>query len=113
MRSHWVVSPEQLLMVLAHPAKPGGSGSRPRKSRYCWRTKKFVLSIGFGPFVSSSSMMVTVAVDCDARAAPLGLLRLIVKLSVPSAYESLTMATEKVFADASPAAQVAVPMVLL
>src|SRR6266852_6186891 len=109
MRSHWVVSPEQLLMVLTHPAKPGGSGSRPRKSMYCWRTKKFVPSIGFGPLLTSLSVIVTVAVDCAPRVAPLGLLSPMVKVSVPSAYESSTMATEKVFGDASPAAQVAMP----
>ena len=50
----------QLLIVLVQPAKPGGSGSRPRKSMYCWRTKKFVLPIGFGPLVVSLSVMVTV-----------------------------------------------------
>src|SRR5712692_10112648 len=101
IRSHWVVSPEQLLMVLTHPAKPGGSGSRPRKSMYCWRTKKFVLSIGFGPFTRSLSLMVTVAVEGVLRVAPEGLLRLTRKVSVPSAYESSTMATEKVFGVAS------------
>src|SRR5438552_6507939 len=111
MRSHWVVSPEQLLIVFTQPANPGGSGSRPRKSMYCWRTKKFVLSIGFVPFVASLSMMVTVAVDCAPSVAPEGLLRPMVKVSVPSAYESSTMAIEKDFDDASPAAQVAVPIV--
>src|SRR5229473_482950 len=112
MRSHWVVSPEQLLMVLVQPANPGGSGSRPRKSMYCWRTKKLVLSIGFGPFVLSLSMMVTVAVDCVPRVAPEGLLRLTVKVSFPSAYESSTMATEKDF-EVSPAANCKVPRVLM
>src|SRR5260370_22261871 len=97
IRSHWVVSPLQLFMVLVQPAKPGGSGSRPRKSRYCWRTKKLVLSIGFGPFVTSLSMMLTVAMEGAARVAPEALLRLTRKVSVPSAYESSTMATEKVF----------------
>src|SRR5207245_9366023 len=107
MRSHWVVSPEQLLMVLTHPAKPGGSGSRPRKSMYCCRTKKLVLSIGFGPFVTSLSMIVTVAVDCAPSVAPLGLLRLTVNVSLSSTYESSMMATEDVF-DVSSAAQVLV-----
>src|SRR5229473_7113334 len=111
MRSHWVVSPEQLLMVLVQPANPGGSGSRPRKSRYCWRTKKFVLSIGFGPLVPSLSMIVTVAVDGVVIVAPVGLLRRTRKVSVPSAYESSTMAIEKDFDVASPAAHVNVPMV--
>src|SRR5258708_38066997 len=111
MRSHWVVSPEQLLIVLIQPARPGGSGSRPRKSMYCWRTKKFVLSIGFGPLLLSLSMIVTVAVDCAPKVAPEGLLRPTVKVSLPSAYESSTIATEKVFDVASPAAHVAVPMV--
>src|SRR6266849_2850163 len=111
MRSQLVSPSAQLLMVLVQPANPGGSGSRPRKSMYCCRTKKFVLSIGLGPFVASLSVIVTVAVDCAPRVAPEGLLGLIRKVSVPSAYEASTMATEKVFADASPAAQVAVPIV--
>src|SRR5260370_42424936 len=110
MRSQFVSPSAQLLIVLVQPAKPNGSGSRPRKSRYCWRTKKLVLSIGLGPFVASLSVIVTVAIDCAPRVAPEGLLRLTRKVSVPSAYESSTMATEKVFADASPAAQVAVPI---
>ena len=75
----------QLLIVLVQPAKPGGSGSRPRKSMYCWRTKKLVLSIGLVPFTTSLSVIVTVAVDCAPRVAPLGPLRLTVKVSVPSA----------------------------
>src|SRR6266550_2904670 len=111
MRSQFVSPGAQLLIVLVQPAKPNGSGSRPRKSMYCCRTKKFVLSIGLGPFVASLSMMVTVAVDCAPRVAPEGLLRPMVKVSPPSAYESSTMAIEKDFDDASPAAQVAVPMV--
>src|SRR5712692_9621766 len=110
MRSHWVVSPEQLLIVLAQPAKPGGSGSRPRKSRYCWRTKKFVLSTGLGPVVVSLSTIITVVVDCEPRLAPEGLVRLAVKLSVPSAYESSMMATENDF-EVSFGAKVSVPMV--
>src|SRR5207249_9317935 len=113
MRSHCVVSPEQLLIVLVQPSKPNGSGSRPRKSMYCWRTKKFVLSIGFGPSTVSLSVIVTVAVDGVARLAPVGLLRLTRKVSFPSAYESSTTATEKLFAAASPAAQVKVPIVLM
>src|SRR5438876_11759674 len=111
MRSHWVVSPEQLLMVLTQPANPGGSGSRPRKSMYCWRTKKLVSSIGFGPFTVSLSLIVTVAVDGVPNVAPVGLLRPTRKVSFPSAYESSTIATEKVFDEASPAAQVSVTKV--
>src|SRR5260370_15661546 len=98
-------------MVLAQPAQAGGSGSRPRKSMYCWRTKKFVLSIGFGPFVTSLSMMLTVAVEGAAKVAPEALLRLTRNVSVPSAYESSTIATENVFGVASPAAHVSVPWV--
>src|SRR5439155_25050460 len=97
-------------MVLVQPAKPGGSGSRPRKSIYCWRTKKFVLSIGFGPLLLSLSMMVTVAVDCAPSVAHDGPLRLTVKLSLPSAYESSTMATEKDL-EVSPGAKLMVPSV--
>src|SRR5712691_8521480 len=110
MRSQFVSPGAQLLMVMVQPAKPGGSGSRPRKSMYCWRTKKFVLSIGLGPLTVSLSMMVTVAVDCAPKVAPLGLLRLTVKVSLPSAYESSTMAIEKDL-EVSPAANVMVPLV--
>ncbi len=85
MRSQLVSPGAQLLMVAVQPAKPGGSGSRPRKSMYCCRTKKFVLSIGFGPFVASLSMIVTVAFDCAPSVAPEGLLRPMVKVSLPSA----------------------------
>src|SRR5258708_2419692 len=98
-------------MVLVQPANPGGAGSRPRQSMYCCRTKKFVLSIGLGPLLLSLSIIVTVAVDCAPSVAPEGLFRLMVKVSLPSAYESSTIATEKVFGDASPAAQIAVPWV--
>src|SRR5712692_1778526 len=112
MRSHWVVSPLQLLMVPVQPAKPGGSGSRFRKSRYCCRTKKFVLSIELGPVVVSLSTIITVVVDGVPSAAPVGLLRLTVKLSVPSAYESSMIATENDF-EVSPEAKVTVPMVLM
>src|SRR5258707_6013603 len=112
MRSQFVSPGAQLLMVAVQPARPGGSGSRPRKSMYCWRTKKFVLSIGFGPLLLSLSMIVTVAVDCAPKVAPEGLLRPTVKVSLPSAYESSTIATEKVFDVASPAAHVAVANVV-
>src|SRR6266850_364031 len=105
MRSQLVSPGAQLLMVLVQPAKPNGSGSRPRKSMYCWRTKKFVLSIGLGPFVVSLSMIVTVAVDCVPNVAPDGLLRPTVKVSVPSAYESSIIATENDF-EVSPAVKV-------
>src|SRR2546427_7277266 len=33
-------------MVFTQPLKPSASGSRPRKSRYCWRTKNSVVSSG-------------------------------------------------------------------
>src|SRR5215813_14673544 len=113
MRSHCVTSPEQLLMVFVQPANPPGSGSRPRKSIYCWRTKKFVMSIGLGPFTVSLSLMLTVAVDGLPKTAPDGLLRIIRNVSLPSAQESSTIATEKLFDEASPAAQVSVPIVLM
>src|SRR6266480_1007763 len=109
MRSHWVVSPVQLLMVFTQPAKPGGSGSRPRKSRYCCRTKKSVPSIGLGPVVVSLSTIIAVAVDWVPRVAPDGLLRLTVKFSVPSAYESSITATENDL-EVSPAANDMVPI---
>src|SRR5258707_15778372 len=82
-------------MVLVQPAKPGGSGSRPRKSMYCWRTKKFVLSIGLGPVIASLSVVVMFALNCAPSGAPEGLLRLTPKDSVPSAYAKSTMAIEK------------------
>src|SRR6266571_1399195 len=110
IRSQFVSPGAQLLIVLVQPANPGGSGSRPRKSMYCWRTKKFVLSIGFRPVIASLSVMVTVAIDCAPSVAPEGLLRLTRKVSVPSAYESSTMAIEKDF-EVSPAANDMVPMV--
>src|SRR5713101_3222826 len=103
MRSQLASADAQLLSPFTQALNPGGSGSRPRKSMYCWRTKKSVLSIGFGPLVTSLSVMVTVAVACAPRVAPEGPLRLTVKLSLPSAYESSTMATEKVL-EVSPAA---------
>src|SRR5260370_40359083 len=111
MRSQFVSPGAQLLMVAVQPARPGGSGSRPRKSMYCWRTKKFVLSIGFGPLLLSLSMIVTVAVDCAPKVAPEGLLRPTVKVSLPSAYESSTIATEK-DAEVWPAAKSSVPIVI-
>src|SRR5437867_11867843 len=109
MPSHWVVSPEQLLIVFTQALKPNGSGSRPRKSMYCWRTKKLVPSIGFGPFTVSLSMIVTVAVDGVPNVAPVGLLRPTRKVSVPSAYESSPLATAKVYDEASPSAQLRLP----
>src|SRR6266849_3746122 len=112
MRSQLVSPGAQLLIVLVQPANPGGSGSRPRKSMYCWRTKKFVSSIGFGPFTVSLSVIVTVVVLGEPSAVPLGLLRLIVKLSLPSAKESSTSGTENVL-NVSPAANVRVPSVLM
>src|SRR5258707_14423908 len=111
MRSQLISPGAQLLMVLVQPANPGGSGSRAREARYCWRTKKFVLSIGFGPFVASLSVMVTVAINGALSVPPEGLLRPTRKVSVPSAYESSTIAIEKDFDVASPAAQVNVPSV--
>src|SRR5258708_4962333 len=99
-------------MVLVQPAKPGGSGSRFRKSIYCWRTKKLVLSIGLGPVVVSLSTIITVAVDCVPKLAPDGLLRLTVKVSFPSAYESSTIAMEKDL-EVSPAANDIMPSVLM
>src|SRR6478672_4144069 len=48
-------------MLFTQKLKPEVSGSRPRKSRYCWRTKKLLVSIGFVA-VLSLSVIVTVAV---------------------------------------------------
>src|SRR5712692_7355659 len=112
MRSQLVSPSAQLLMVLVQPANPNGSGSRPRKSMYCCRTKKFVLSIGFGPFKLSLSTMVSVAVDGVPKDAPDGLLRLTRKVSGPSAYESSMIASENDF-EVSPGPKVSVPIVLM
>src|SRR6266566_2384678 len=42
-------SPPQRSRLLTQKLKPDSSGSRPRKSRYCWRTKYSVVSNGFKP----------------------------------------------------------------
>ncbi len=60
----------------------------------------------------SLSTIITVVVDCVPSVAPDGLLRLTVKFSVPSAYESSMIATENDF-EVSPAANVMMPMVLM
>ena len=50
-------------------ARPGASGSRFRKSWYCWRTNVPVSSTAFGAG-AAESLIVTVAVEGSARAAP-------------------------------------------
>src|SRR5215213_6770119 len=56
---HWV-------MLSCQNPKPEVSGSRDRKSRYCWRTKKALLKLcartGLGPDTASLELMVSVAV---------------------------------------------------
>ena len=79
---------------------------------YCWRTKKFVSSIGLVPLVVSLSVTVTVAVFGEPSAAPLGLLRLIVKLHCLQHSHRQPSGTENVL-NVSPAANVRVPSVLM
>src|SRR5260370_4257622 len=103
MRSQLVSFWAQPLMMLTQVA-PAGSGSRPRKSRYCCRTKKLVLSIGLlGPSTAGLSKIVTVAIVGELKLAPDGLLSITRKVRVPLAYESAMMATENDF-EVSPAA---------
>lgn len=50
MRSHGVgYLVPQLLSTSSQPANPGGSGSRPKKSMYCWRMKNDALTTGLPP----------------------------------------------------------------
>src|SRR6266567_5175369 len=100
MHDGWGV---QLLILLVQKSQPLGSGSRFRKSRYCCFTKNRAASIGFGPSARSLSVIATVAVAVEPSDAPDGLLRLTVKVSGPSRYESSMMSTEMVLA-VSPAA---------
>ncbi len=69
------------------------------------------MSIGLAPVAISLSMMLTVAVDGVPKAAPDGLLRLTVKVSGPSSYESSMMKAEMVF-EVSPAANWRVPILV-
>src|SRR5262249_13775721 len=76
-----------------------------------WRTKNEVLKTGLGPSEASSSLIVTTAVDGAPRVAPVGLLKTTLKVSAPSAYESLMIGTLKVLV-AGPAAKLTVPTVV-
>src|SRR6516225_8140927 len=86
----------QLAMWLVQKSRPLGSGSRFRKSKYCSLAKNPDTSIGFGPSAVSLSMIVTVALAGEPSTAPDGLLRLTVKVSGPSIYESSMISTEMV-----------------
>ena len=70
------------------------------------------MSIGFGPFVESLSVIVMEIADGEPSETPaLGLESVIEKLSLPSAYESSTRGIEIVF-EVSPAAKFSVPRVV-
>ena len=58
------------------------------------KDKKLELSIGLAPVAMSLSMTVAAAVDDAPKEPPVGLLRLTVKVSTPSRYESSIMKTE-------------------
>src|SRR6185503_1921109 len=68
--------------------------------------------IGLGPSELSLSTIVMVCVAGDPSVAPDGLLNTTLKVSFPSAYESLIIGTATVF-DVSPAAKVNVPAVVV
>jgi len=65
----------QLLRMFCQPENPAGSGSRPKKSTYCWRTKKGTPTTGLPLVTASSSVIVMVAVEREPRPAPAGSLR--------------------------------------
>src|SRR5436305_4647805 len=101
----------QLFKISIHPANPPESGSRPRKSMYCWRMKKDGSTIGLLPVDLSLSTIVTTAREVEPKnAPPIGLLNLNAKVSGPSAYESSTIGMKTVFA-LSPAEKRSVPTV--
>src|SRR2546423_8018410 len=82
--------------------KPDESGSRERKSRYCWRTKKPVLKFasqrtGLGLFEASRVLllMVSVAVEGEQRVVPTGFESVTVKVSGDSAKRSSGTKTVK------------------
>src|SRR5689334_16021967 len=79
IRSQLVSPAAQLFRILCQAAKPCGSGSRPRKSMYCWRTKNGTVAIGLVG-VASLSVIVTVALEGALRLIPTGLLKAMVKL---------------------------------
>src|ERR1051325_11475444 len=89
------------------------SGSRERKSRYCWRTKNAMPAlspcrIGFGLFGASLSKIVIVAIAGVLSVAPEGFERASWNVSGPSAIESSMIGIESVFV-VSPAAKESVP----
>src|SRR5205085_5712182 len=95
----------QLFKTLTQALKPTVSGSRARKSMYCWRTKNGVSSIGFEVGCAVSlSLMVTVTVVGPLKPAPTGLLSVMVKVSSGSTNLSSVMKTVIVFV-ASPGAK--------
>src|SRR5688572_31229604 len=67
--------------------KPEVSGSRLRKSRYCWRTKKAALKLwartGLGPETASFELMVSVAVGVAPSVVPTGFESVSVTVSAP------------------------------
>ena len=83
MRSQVASPAAQLPKIESHPLKPGASGSLSKKSRYCWRTKKLGLSIGFA-VLAVLSRIVMVAEDVEASGAPCAFESEIVKVSLPS-----------------------------
>ena len=56
--------------------------------------------------------MVTVAIDGAPKVAPDGLLRLTLKVSLPSMYESSLISTTKLF-EVSPGAKLSVPSAVM
>src|SRR6266545_7087697 len=84
------------LIESTQKASPSVSGNRLRKSRYCWRTKNSVPSIGFEVGAErSSSMIVTVALELlpSETPVPVTLDKVTVNVWSPSTKTSLTMGT--------------------
>src|ERR671937_738269 len=81
-------SAPQLLMSDDQNWKPERSGSRLRKSRYCWRTKKPVLKFesqrtGLGLLMASRGLllMVSVAVEGEPSVVPTGFESVMLRVS--------------------------------
>src|SRR4029453_15818947 len=87
----------QLLISPIQNARPVGSASRFRKSRYCWRTKTSVSSIALGAGAAESLIFsVALAGAANAAPVPIGLDSFTVNSSGPSAYESCVIGIVKV-----------------
>src|SRR6478672_5495717 len=85
-------------MLFFQNAKPGGSASRNRKSRYCWRTKASVSSSAFSAGAGESSIVtVALAGEVKTAPAPVGLDKFTLKVSGPSAKESWVIGIVNVF----------------